>query len=618
MIYPQPIIAFVTLHVRDSAQAVPLAAATVAASLPPLQRSSLNLINAYLADSDDDIIARIFSVHPSLVSFSLYVWNKQRVTGLAQKIRQRYPGVVLIVGGPEATACYQDLRDTALFDYVVAGEGERVFPALVQAEAESRTLVIFDAGKDSIDMADQVSPWLSGVLVPGHGVLWETSRGCPFQCAFCYDARGSHGVREIPFDRLEQELKFFATHNVSQVWVLDSTFNYPPERGKRLLKLMAEHAPQLHYHLEAKAEFLDDETVSLLQQINCSVQVGLQSVRSNVLKNINRSVALKRFGDRVQMLSDAGITFGIDLIYALPGDDADGLRESLNYALQFCPNHVEIFPLALLPGTKLFQQRSLYGLEALEQPPYTVIRSDTMSLEQLKQCRKLAAACDIFYNTGRSMVYFLPLCHACNLDAVDMLERFADWLSDELNCDGQQLGEMNCTPVQVYSFQQAFITDLFLQQGVDNLLPLALDLIRFHTCWSDTLIGSETLPCTDLCVDEIKKQAWINQAWCSASSIKVEMFHYDVEELSMAQDIDLVEFVELSSPCASVGLFLRRGEEVFCESIDEVFAALLTQSCGQQTPAQILVPFSAALTPEDGFELVTFAINEGLLVAEIN
>lgn len=500
----------------------------------------------------------------------------------------------------------------ALFDHVIAGEGEGVFSALINAIAGQRSFDLPPMVENPIDMALHVSPWLSDVLVPRHGVLWETSRGCPFQCAFCYDARGSRGVREIPFERLEQELQLFVAHGVSQVWVLDSTFNYPPERGKRLLKLIAQHAPHLHFHLEAKAEFLDEETVHLLQQICCSVQVGLQSARPDVLKNVNRSVDLERFADWVQMLSDAGITFGIDLIYALPGDDAAGLRESLNYALQFCPNHVEVFPLALLPGTELFHQRNRYGLEALAQPPYTVTSSDSMSEDQLEQCRKLAAATDIFYNTGRSMAYFLPLCHACCLDAVEVIERFADWLIDEVNCDDQQISEINCTPIQAYSFQQAFITDLFKRQKVDNLLPLALDLIRFHTLWADTLLGAETLPRTDW---QGKDDAWLHRPWRLAESVHVEMFHYDVEELSMEQDIDLVEFVELSAPCASTGLFIRRGEEVFCESIDEVFAALLMQSCGKQTPAQILAPFSAVLTQEDGVELVVFAVNEGLLVS---
>jgi hypothetical protein len=611
MIQPSRI-AFVTLHVRRSPQAVPLAAATVVASLPPAYRATTQLIDGYLSQHDDEILSQIFDVTPHCVAFSLYVWNKQRVLGLAQKIRATDSKIMLIVGGPEATACAQQIEALNLFDVVVSGEGERIFSAVIQNDAQQAVLT--EMSDDitpikGIDLSKQVSPWLSGVLKPEHGVLWETSRGCPFQCAFCYDARGSSGVREIPFDRLEKELKLFVRHGVSQVWVLDSTFNFPAERGKKLLRLLIEHAPQLHYHLEAKAEFLDLETVTLLQQICCSVQVGLQSARPQVLKHINRSLDVQNFSDKVKMLSEGGITFGIDLIYGLPHDDYAGLCESINYALEFCPNHVEIFPLALLPGTKLYDQRDQYGLQALTVPPYTVTHSSHLSPHQFQQCRALALACDLFYNTGRSMAYFLPLCRASRLSAVELLDQFSRWLVEQGNERTSDDGTYS--PEHVFALQQSFIEALFHQQQVENLIPIALDLIRFHTHWSNTLLGPETLPCQPLAERGI---ALLDQCWCLAPSLRVESFNYDVEEIAMLGDVDLVEFVQLSEQCGSMGLFLRRGEEVYCESIDDVFATLLVQSDGKITPAQILAPFSLPLTAEESADLVHFAVSEGLLI----
>lgn len=607
-------IAFVTLHVRRSPQAVPLAAATVVASLPPASRAMTQLIDGYLSQSDDEIVDQIFSINPDCVAFSLYVWNKQRVLGLAKKIRATDPKIMLVVGGPEATACTTEIEALDLFDFVVSGEGERVFSAVVQHDAQQGMVKQIAADMSQtkgIDLSKQESPWLSGVLNPDHGVLWETSRGCPFQCAFCYDARGSAGVREIPFDRLEKELKLFVRQGVSQVWVLDSTFNFPAKRGKKLLRLMIKHAPHLHYHLEAKAEFLDQETVTLLQQVCCSVQVGLQSARPQVLKHIDRSLDVQSFSDKVKMLSEGGITFGIDLIYGLPHDDYSGLCESINYALECCPNHVEIFPLALLPGTKLFDQREQYGLQALAIPPYTVTHSSHLPKKQFQQCRELALSCDLFYNTGRSMAYFLPLCRASQLSAVELLDHFSRWLIEQRK-EGED-EDTTYSPEQVFAMQQSFIETLFCQQQVENLIPVALDLIRFHTHWADTLLGCETLPCQSPLTAE--KNDLLECCWCLAPSLRIEPFHYDVEEIGMLGDVDLVEFVELTEPVGSTGLFLRRGEEVYCESIDDVFAALLVQSDGETTPAQILAPFSEALTVEDCADLVYFAVNEGLLVS---
>jgi len=607
-------ITFVTLHVRRSAQAVPLAAATIAASLPEEYWATTSLIDGYLSQSDEEILSQIYEKSPQCVAFSLYVWNKHRVLELAEKIRTADPNIVLIVGGPEATACSLKLQQLDLFDAVVSGEGEAVFSSLIQKGGQINALKMSTIDchpSDGIDLSKQVSAWLSGVLLPRHGVLWETSRGCPFQCAFCYDARGNSGVREIPFDRLEQELKLFVAHGVSQVWVLDSTFNYPAKRGKKLLRLMIDHAPQLHFHLEAKAEFIDQETVTLLQQVCCSVQVGLQSARPQILKHINRSLDVQKFQQKVKLLSDGGITFGIDLIYGLPHDDYAGLRESIDFALECSPNHVEIFPLSLLPGTKLFEQRQQFGLHALLSPPYTVTHSHHLTPQQFQQCRMLAEACDLFYNTGRSMAYFLPLCRGCGLSAVELLERFGHWLAIRR---GDDESETLYSPLQVFELQQLFIQELFCQQQASELIPLAMDLIRFHTHWADTLLGEETLPC-QICAKE--KALLLEQKWCVSSSVRVESFNYDVDEVAMLADVDMIEFAEVEEQIGSTGLFLRRGEEVYCESIDDVFATLLKHSDGTSTAAAILAPFAMALTSEDFTELVYFAVSEGLLTAPL-
>jgi len=617
------------MHVRQSDQAVPLAAATIAAAIPAGLHPNISLIDAYPEDSDEGIIAKIKHQQPDspdklhCISFSLYVWNRQRILTLAQCLRHSYPTAALVIGGPEATACQQELSELQLFDAVIAGEGELALPAMIAALLQTKqSTTLCPAATPALNMNDQVSPWLSGMLHPQHGVLWETARGCPFNCAFCFDARGSDGVREIPAQRLEQELQLFDRQQVGQIWVLDSTFNFPAQRGKRLLRLMLQHAPQCHYHLEAKAEFLDEETIELLQQIRCSVQVGLQSAKPEVLRHINRSLDVATFSAKVSMLSAAGVTFGIDLIYGLPSDDLAGLRHSINFALQFYPNQVEIFPLALLPGTKLHANKDQYGLCAQPEAPYSVISSASMSAEQLLQCEKLAAATTLFYNTGRAMAYFLPLCQAVNLSAVEFIEQFAQWLttdgrtqSTDVGCvDWQRWWQIDWSAPQALQMQRCFVPQLFAKHGVEHLSALALDIIDLHSCWSDTMIGAETVPNSQQTA-QLDAQDLLNQPWQMANTVTIKQFTYPVDELSTIEDIDLIELYETLQPHASTGLFLRRGEEVFCESIDDIFATLLSASTGNKTPKQIFAPFSAALSQQECLELLKFGLEEGLLVA---
>ena len=297
-------IVFCTLHVRRSSQAVPLAAGCLAAALPVGLCTSTRLVDAYPEQSDREILDAILSATPDVIAFPVYVWNRQRIIRLARQLRQSSQSIYLIAGGPEATGDPAGLLSAAPWNALVHGEGEAALTSLLESLADGLprqplpgvTLMSeqgpLPAEKMShSDLDEATSPWLSGVIEPSSsGVLWEVARGCAFSCDYCFEARGQQGVRTLPKQRLKAELELFIDRGVDQVWVLDSTFNYPPERGVELLELLLQVAPDLHYHLEAKADFIDRRTVSLLGKLNCSVQIGLQCINMCLERFIGRLI----------------------------------------------------------------------------------------------------------------------------------------------------------------------------------------------------------------------------------------------------------------------------------------------------------------------------------------
>jgi radical SAM superfamily enzyme YgiQ (UPF0313 family) len=620
-------ILLVTLHVRPSSQAVSLAAGCLAAALPAGRRRNVRMLDLFPGAAEEENLNRILGFDPQMVAFPLYAWNRLEVLSLGRRLRAAQPSLFLLGGGPEASADPEGVLREGGLDAVIRGEGEGTFRDLVEELARKKApsalpglvlqtpagIVTGPQPGVAASLEEFPSPWLTGVLKPqaGGGVLWEITRGCPFGCDFCYEGLQSGGIRHISPARLEAELDLFVRAQVSQVWVLDSTFNFPPRRGKELLRLLERKAPHIHFHLEAKADFLDRETARLLGRLTCSVQVGLQSARPAVLKNLHRTLDPDLFARRMHLLSaEEGVTFGLDLIFGLPGDDYSGFRQSLDFALEFSPNHIDLFPLAVLPGTVLHRRREEFGLRSQNRPPYQILQSDSWNPADLDRSRLLAAAADLFYNVGRAVGFFPSMLRATGQDAASFLSGFAYWALEHRDLSRAQLLDIaRWAPAEVLPLQEEYVGHALCEVDRSELLPAALDLIRYHFHYAETLLGKETLPAPQKALP--KASPW-QTLWRTAPTLRLVPFAYEILDLLEMGEADLEEISSLFRPVGSTAMFLRRGDQVWCESLEEDFLKLLRGCDGRRTPEEI---FAGSIPSAQGREIVEFAVNEGLLLS---
>src|SRR4029079_2656665 len=99
---------------------------------------------------------------------------------------------------------------------------------------------------------------------------------------------------------------------------------------------------------------------------------------------MDRKNNLKAFERGVRALRDEGIGVKIDLIIGLPGDRCDSIRRSLHYLRDsHLYDEVQVFNLAVLPGTAFRQEARELGLEHQKRPPYYVLKTPTLDLGDL-------------------------------------------------------------------------------------------------------------------------------------------------------------------------------------------------------------------------------------------
>ena len=615
---------FVTLHVKRSPQSVPLAAAFLQASIVThfqLQSTvRVTLADFVCGTAVETMIAKIAEARAEIIGFSLYVWNRAEVALLVQQLRTLFPQMILLGGGPEATADPAGVMAEAPFDLLVIGEGEGTLLELLQRQLNGLPLddlpglLRRQAGGSvctppPLSLENLPSPWLSGQLdtyIP-NGVLWQLARGCSFACEFCFDGMGTRTVRRFPLARVAAELDYLVRHGVRQVFVLDSTFNQDLKRAKLILKMIREKAPQVHFHFEIRYEFLDADSAQLFAAISCSLQIGLQSASPRVLAEAGRTFDPKEFSRKIALLNHAGVTFGFDLIYGLPGDSLAEFRTSLDFALGQYPNQLDIFPLAVLPGTPLASKGEELQLRHLPHPPYTILSSPTFSASELATAHRLASACDIFYSRGKAVAWFNSMTAALKLSPAALLSDFADWIFADL---GHEPDPVDYGDEKIWTLQQRFLGDIFHRQHLVQLLPMALDLIDYHYYYAAIV---QNPPARIPKSKELAKIDVLHTPLRQSASSRLAIFHYNIEELLHLGEPQLAAAASQLKPIETFAVLYSHQGEVFTETLPQAYFQLLKKLDGQHPAEKI----AATLGMSDGEarKFLSIALHEGIVVA---
>ncbi|MGL5098390.1 MAG: B12-binding domain-containing radical SAM protein, partial [Planctomycetia bacterium] len=352
--------------------------------------------------SDVGLVDAILARDPWLVGFSCYLWNIDRTLWVAERLKARRPDLRIVLGGPEVTADNQWVLDQKAFDYAVVGEGEQTFAALLES---LRTAPKASANIDGLyarglslspprfrtplpDLNEISSPYLEGILdaADEQMLLLETIRGCVYKCKFCYYPKSYDGLYFLPHEKVRANLEHARRRGAREVVLLDPTLNQRKD-FTGFLRLLAEENPdrQFTYFGELRAEGVTEDVARHLAAANFTeIEIGLQSIDPHAQELMARRNTLRTFERGAKAMLDAGVQVKVDLIIGLPGDTPDSIRRGFDYLLDNgLYSDVQVFQLAILPGTAFRQEVQTLGLVHHPRPPYDVLKTPTRSLEQM-------------------------------------------------------------------------------------------------------------------------------------------------------------------------------------------------------------------------------------------
>lgn len=445
---------------------------------------SLSIQNFSTRQSSEFICSKIYKQMPDILGFSCYMWNKEKVLELCQMMKAVLPKMILILGGPEPSVADKlFLQQNKEIDILIKGEGEVSFSELLNNLVSGKAIndilgITYRKGEHIIqnelrpqilDLDDIPSPYLNGILSlkkEQNQMFWEISRGCPFKCGFCADHKNFKRLAFVSMGRIEEEIRLLtAQTNLQRIWVLDSTFNFNPERAKKIIRLIKKYNKNnIQFVVETRAEFTDEEMAKLFNEANIGVDIGLQTIHKTTMKNINRITKMDTLQQKIFILNKNSVDYKIDLIAGLPGDNYETFKSGVDYLISQNTNALGLFTLSVLPGTPIFNHAEKFKIKFLRKAPYDILSNYTFSYDDLFRAKILIKSIKIFH---RPVLFGIIKKFIKTLDTLPshFFESWFQWLNNKIRIT-----------------QEDYIT-----QDFDNLFPLRKKYFIFEKFFSDIL-----------------------------------------------------------------------------------------------------------------------------------
>lgn len=376
------------------------------------------VVSTTINENTGMVVEEVYRHQPDIIAATTWLFNHEQLMHITARVKALLPDSCIILGGPEFLGDNEEfLRRNSFVDCVFRGEGEEAFPKWLtcwnrkEQWKEIPGLCYLDSDKQYSD--NGIARVLNFFqLVPPEKscffnwskpfVQLETTRGCFNTCAFCVSG-GEKPVRALPIDSIRQRLDIIHKHHIRDVRVLDRTFNYHPQRANELLQLFLEYASDMRFHLEIHPALLSDELKDKLKRLPkglLHLEAGIQSLNEEVLRQSRRMGKLADALEGLRFLcSLPNLVTHADLIAGLPLYHLNEIFEDVRTLAGYRAGEIQLESLKLLPGTEMRRRADELGICYSPFPPYEVLKTNEISVDELQTARRLSRLLDSFYNT---------------------------------------------------------------------------------------------------------------------------------------------------------------------------------------------------------------------------
>lgn len=335
-------------------------------------------------DYNKEFRQRIEAINPDVVGMTVMTFTLIDVLKTIELIKEAEKElnkkIIVVLGGPHVHLFPKETIQLKGVDFITKGEGELPFFNLLEALegrgqlSNIKGLVYQEEGRlidnpvgDFIENLDEL-PFPDRELLPiekynsilgGNHIVTTmfTSRGCPFQCAFCdrphlgkkFRARSAKNV----VDEMEECLKL----GIEEILIYDDTFTVNRQRTLDICDEILKRGLKFIWDIRARVDTVDEEVLKKLRQAGCArIHFGVEAGTEKILKVLNKGIHLGQIENAFRLAKKAGLETLAYFMLGAPTETKEDILETIKFAKKLKPDYAHITILTPYPATTIYAQ----------------------------------------------------------------------------------------------------------------------------------------------------------------------------------------------------------------------------------------------------------------------
>jgi len=324
-------------------------------------------------------VQKIVDKNPEFVGLSVMTGPQTNHSAELSKQIKQIKNIPILWGGIHPSLLPQQCLKEDYIDFIMVGEGEEIILEFVSAlcsNHEYKTILGLGFKENGKAIINERRPLIGNLnnwrldfslldmnkyvfkLGPYKKVVaYKTSRGCPFNCSFCYNSDFNLSRWRVWSPEVViEDINFLKEiYKIDAIKFYDDNFFVDKKRAIEILK-----AIDLPSHLEIRIDCIDDEIARELKFLNVfDMLIGLESGSDRLLQMIDKRFTVEQMIKGVNALAKNNLHATYSFIVGLPTETKEEFQQTIDLMHKIYQIHPRAgFTMGAYlpyPGSKMYE-----------------------------------------------------------------------------------------------------------------------------------------------------------------------------------------------------------------------------------------------------------------------